>query len=131
LGSQAGAVRRLLDDCADLAPDEVRAAEERWTARFASGERRSLLAARRRARSAIAGAPAARAAWSRAQVELPGTLASAGVWKPRRTGAGSAPETFAEAALMAVVAGEHVAEQDYRRLVESAGTALPWLLPRE
>ena len=127
LGAQAGAVRRFLDDCRDLPPDRVEAAEATWTARFASPERRPLLRARRRTRAAIAETPAVRAAWSRAQAELFAFQASSDVWRPLLGRDGAAPETFAEAALMAVVAREVVAEADYGRLVASAAGVVPWL----
>lgn len=127
LGAQAVAVRRFLDDCRELGAELVEAAEAGWTARFASAERRPLLRARRRIRAAIAETPAVRAAWARAQAELFAFQASSDVWRPLLSGDGAAPETFAEAALMAVVAREVVAPADYGRLVASAAAVVPWL----
>jgi Fic family protein len=128
LGSQADAVQRFLDDCRDLAPDQVEAANAHWTARFDSREREVLLLLRRRVRAAIAETPAVRVAWSRAQRELFALEASSAAWRslleeqsPR------APETFAEGALMAVVARELLSPFDYCRLVGSAARQLRWL----
>ncbi|HEY4026128.1 MAG TPA: Fic family protein [Candidatus Dormibacteraeota bacterium] len=128
LGSRADAVRRLVDDCRDLAPDQVEASNAHWAARFDSAEREGLLLVRRRTRAAITQSPELRTAWSRAQRELFALEASSGVWRalleeqsPR------APETFAEAALMAVVARELLTPDDYCRLVGSAARHVPWL----
>jgi Fic family protein len=126
LGSRGEAVRRLLDDCRGLDPERVEVANAAWAARFATRERRSLLQARRRVRVAIAETPAVRAAWARAQAELLAFQASTSPWR-RHLEEGTTPETFAEAALMAVVAREVVALPDYCRLVESAAELMPWL----
>lgn len=128
LGSQADAIRRFLDDCRGLATEQVEAASARWTARFESRERGALLELRHRLRAVIAETPHARVAWARAQAELFAFQASSSAWRwlleqqPPHT-----PETFAEAALMAVVARELLANPDYCRLVEPASSVIPWL----
>jgi len=58
--------------------------------------------------------------------ELLGMQASSAVWRALLERA-DAPETFAEAALMAVVAREIVSTADYCKLVGSAAEAIPWL----
>ena len=129
LGTQGGAVRRLLADCRDLEPDQVRTISDRWAARFDSGERRSLLQIRARVRAAITEYPEARRAWSRAEHELLTLQASSPAWRPllQQQQSPLAPETFAEAALMAVVARELLRPADYCRLVEPAAEVMPWL----
>jgi Fic family protein len=126
LGSRAEAVGRLLDECRGLDPERVAAASAAWTARFRSRERQALLHARRRVRMAIAETPAVRAAWSRAQAELLAFQASTAPWR-RILEEGATPETFAEAALMAVVAREVAALADYCRLAAAAAAVMPWL----
>ncbi len=128
LGSQTDAIRRFLEDCRDLAPDRVAAANEHWTARFRSREHDLLLSLRQRVRAAIAETPAVRAAWSRAQRELFAVQASSDGWRaPLELQSPLAPETFAEAALMALAARELLSRADYCRMVRSAARAIPWL----
>jgi Fic family protein len=128
LGPQADAVRRFLDDCRDLGPAQIEAANAHWTSRFDSRERDSLLVLRRRVRATIAETPGLRAAWSRAQRELFALEASSGPWrKLLEEQSPRAPETFAEGALMGVVARELLPPIDYCRLVESAAGPIRWL----
>jgi Fic family protein len=127
-GPEAGAIRRFLDECRALTHDQIVAADLAWSHRFDSPERDALLASRQLAKTAVTETPAAREAWVQAQEEVLAIQSSTTTWRSllHRLPA-HIPDTFVEAALLAVVARNLIDAGDYCRLVATVAAVAPWV----